>query len=567
MGIAIGHGADGNIVDGGNYSATIGDTEIGIAKATNTVIKNVEVHDCKDGIRTYYISKNTTITNCYIHDMVCDSAPPRQGIEMGGSGVVSNNTIRNWGSTQHGIKCLGPDILFFGNDMQGPSTEYRFHKTIDDPNNPETPTPDSCENITIENQEGTSFNIVVTNEPEVVENPSITIKYTDGRTFSVNGDGEYTNHTLNSIGTFNIEVIGGVSTGTILGTVTGKDTGTPIEGATVSANSHSDTTNSTGGYTITLPVGTYTVTASKTGYQSQSQENVQVLEDQTTTVNFLLTLAPDDLIGLWHFEEGEGITAVDSSGQGNDGTLTNMDPATDWVDGKVGDYALSFDGTDDYVDCGISASLIFNDSDPWSFEHWIQWAGQQDKSYVIYAGLGSEVREYFVIKNNGNNRFAFRDKNSNYHSFASGSSSPYIGKWTHLTWIADGNGNLTLYINGEYYNTLSSVPTQMHFYRIGRSYYCNDYNFKGTIDEVRIYNRALSAEEILAHYEAGVVKTYPCYDVNEDGKVDILDTTIVEQHFGETTYPPYPRYDVNEDGKVDILDTTIVGQHYGEITS
>jgi len=57
----------------------------------------------------------------------------------------------------------------------------------------------------------------------------------------------------------------------------------------------------------------------------------------------------------------------------------------------------------------------------------------------------------------------------------------------------------------------------------------------------------------------------PRYDVNEDGTVDILDTTIVGQHFGKTTSPPYPRYDVNEDGTVDILDATIVGQHFGEI--
>jgi len=60
---------------------------------------------------------------------------------------------------------------------------------------------------------------------------------------------------------------------------------------------------------------------------------------------------------------------------------------------------------------------------------------------------------------------------------------------------------------------------------------------------------------------------FPRYDVNENGVVDVLDTTLVGQHFGETTSPPYPRYDVNEDGVVDILDTTLVGQHFGEITS
>lgn len=57
----------------------------------------------------------------------------------------------------------------------------------------------------------------------------------------------------------------------------------------------------------------------------------------------------------------------------------------------------------------------------------------------------------------------------------------------------------------------------------------------GTIDEVKIHNRALSAEEIKTDYEAVVNRTYPRYDVNEDGKIDILDITIVGQHFGEIT--------------------------------
>jgi len=45
--------------------------------------------------------------------------------------------------------------------------------------------------------------------------------------------------------------------------------------------------------------------------------------------------------------EGEGFTVYDKSGKGNDGTLTNMDPTSDWVTGKYG-YGLDFDGVDDY---------------------------------------------------------------------------------------------------------------------------------------------------------------------------------------------------------------------------
>ena len=423
FGIAIsraGGGPVGNVVDGGEYWNMYGDTAIvagyntaggPAAGATNTIFKNIFVHDTDNGIRTYFGSVNTTIENCTITNMT-----DRDGIAMYGSGIVRNNVIRNWNLYGTWVSGVSADeVIFEGNDMQDIpplSPEYRFTTWL---------SPDYIG--VIKNQKGSSFTINIAEYAGATEPATVRIEYTDGRTFSINGAGDYTSYTLNSVGTYNIEVISEVS----------------------------------------------------------------------------------DLVGLWRFNEGEGTTAVDSSGQGNDGTLTNMNPATDWVDGKLG-KALRFDGNDDYVDYGTSASLIFNDSDPWTFEHWIKWVGQQDKSYVIYAGLGSDVREYFVIKNNGDNRFVFKDKNMDSHYFVSGSSSPYIDKWTHLTWIADGNGNLKLYINGEYYDTLSSVPTQMHFYRIGRGYYNNDYNFKGTIDEVSIYNRALSAAEIKTIYEQACPK-------------------------------------------------------------
>ena len=57
----------------------------------------------------------------------------------------------------------------------------------------------------------------------------------------------------------------------------------------------------------------------------------------------------DGLVFNWHGPLGPtGLKAKDTSGYGNDGTLTNMDPATDWVMTPVG-YALEFDGTDDYI--------------------------------------------------------------------------------------------------------------------------------------------------------------------------------------------------------------------------
>ncbi len=74
--------------------------------------------------------------------------------------------------------------------------------------------------------------------------------------------------------------------GTISGTVT-STTGAPIQGATVQTSSYSNTTNSSGEYTITLVVGNYTITASATGYQSQSKP-AEVTASKTTPLDFQL---------------------------------------------------------------------------------------------------------------------------------------------------------------------------------------------------------------------------------------------------------------------------------------
>ncbi len=79
------------------------------------------------------------------------------------------------------------------------------------------------------------------------------------------------------------------ATGTISGTVIDAETLDPIAGATVTADGYETTTAGDGTYTLAdLPVGSYTVTASATGYVSQSK-SAEVSDNQTTVVGFALT--------------------------------------------------------------------------------------------------------------------------------------------------------------------------------------------------------------------------------------------------------------------------------------
>jgi hypothetical protein len=85
------------------------------------------------------------------------------------------------------------------------------------------------------------------------------------------------------------------TTGTVTGTVTDAN-GTPTEGVNVTISGHSDITDGNGQYTIAdVPAGTYTVTASKDGYETYSNSNVVVTAGQTTTLSFRIIPKPQDI--------------------------------------------------------------------------------------------------------------------------------------------------------------------------------------------------------------------------------------------------------------------------------
>ena len=80
--------------------------------------------------------------------------------------------------------------------------------------------------------------------------------------------------------------------GTLTGTVTDAATNNPIEGATVTADQVSTSTDADGVYQFTLPVGDYDMSATAYGYETELRPGVQVLEDQTTTEDFALDAVP-----------------------------------------------------------------------------------------------------------------------------------------------------------------------------------------------------------------------------------------------------------------------------------
>jgi hypothetical protein len=210
----------------------------------------------------------------------------------------------------------------------------------------------------------------------------------------------------------------------------------------------------------------------------------------------------EHLVGEWRFEEESGDTAKDSSGRGNHGALKG-NPAR--VEGKVG-KALSFDGVDDFVEVPNNDSLVARKPD------------YQKKAEQGHCGIAGKVHRFGVgyllafYNISGGYRpwlayTAIYEGKGKRKSAGFGREGRKFGSWVHLAGTRDFHGNVRTYVNGEQISTIRTDPiteaiagtgVERGVLRFG--YYVNGHAFKGLIDEVRIYNRALSPVEIKADF-------------------------------------------------------------------
>lgn len=214
------------------------------------------------------------------------------------------------------------------------------------------------------------------------------------------------------------------------------------------------------------------------------------------------------LVGYWSFDEGSGTQAGDGSGQGNHGTLTNME-AGDWIDGKRG-KALNFDGVNEYVVTGSTGVQSNNYTwSAWVMVRSLPASGNQEG--ILDFG-DSSTDQALAIDNNFAGRYGFVAVSycPSCNDFVSVGSAPSLNQWYHLTIVRNTSSmTLKLYVNGVEVgsdplgNATASYGALTSRYlgqRVNAGY------FDGYLDEVRIYNRALTGTEITNLYTLGAAK-------------------------------------------------------------
>ena len=217
----------------------------------------------------------------------------------------------------------------------------------------------------------------------------------------------------------------------------------------------------------------------------------------------------DALVVHYTFDEGSGTTAGESSGNGNTGTLTN---GPVWVEGKVGSGALSFDGTNDYINAGTGANITGAITVSAWFKKMINSGGSKTlvaRGTILGTPSAEQYALFFPSYDITIPRFSVSNGTTRIVSVAPASSVPN-GVWNHIVGTYNGADTTRLYVNGTQVDTdttasfglLNSTPNP-NALGIGAIQNGAAGWFNGPLDDVRIYNRALSVSEVSDLYALG----------------------------------------------------------------
>src|SRR3989344_2441954 len=222
------------------------------------------------------------------------------------------------------------------------------------------------------------------------------------------------------------------------------------------------------------------------------------------------------LVGYWTMD-GPDITwtsdtagtATDSSGSGFTGTLTSMSKSVSPVVGRIG-QALDLDGSADYVDM---SNVLDNDgSSAMTISAWIKMSGTSDTIVSKMSNSGDQTGYRILVDSAGTFGFTIQQVSASDRLVVNGTSVVNNGQWHHLLVTYDGSKTLAgviRYVDNSV-DAVSSSADQFTgsssnaiSFNIGSRNDGADTLFDGIVDDVRVYNRALSPTEVSRLYQLG----------------------------------------------------------------
>jgi hypothetical protein len=269
------------------------------------------------------------------------------------------------------------------------------------------------------------------------------------------------------------------------------------------------------------------------------------------------------LVGWWPFNGN----ANDESGNGNNGTVNGATLTNDRF-GNV-NKAYSFDGVDDFIDVGNSANLNF--SDALSISVWLKKETTNGNVKIIeQCDLVNFWANYqFVVMSDGKIAVGLRESNTT-TKYTYSANSVQNNSWYHVVFCwstTSTNGFCKIFINGVEvgYTTQEIKSTNLYVVspestKVGADIHAPIEAFKGKLDDIAIYNRAFTQQEITALYNGCqlAVNTQPVSQT-----ININNTA----QFTVGSSDPNTSYQWQTDFGVGYQNVTGVGQYIGATTN
>ena len=265
----------------------------------------------------------------------------------------------------------------------------------------------------------------------------------------------------------------------------------------------------------------------------------------------------NNLIGWWKLDEGAGTIAADSSINDNNGNLAG-DPNSKpkWVAGHIGS-ALDFNGVTDYVDCSNDVSLNEpNITGKITLAAWVKTndCGNSEFNPYITKGDHAYTLQQRSPAGTGINELeiAIYGTGTTWYFASTPVDSSFNGVWHHLAGTYNGS-QVKLYVDGEL-NAITDyvgpIATSTANVNLGKSSDFTDRWYEGALDDVRIYSRALSQEEVAYLAERStftqpleplLTPHNPGINLYKDGTIDLRDYAVLASKWlEEVLWPAVP---------------------------
>ncbi len=208
--------------------------------------------------------------------------------------------------------------------------------------------------------------------------------------------------------------------------------------------------------------------------------------------------ASAELVAWWRLDEGSGATASDSSGNGND---ASFEGSPTWVQaGKLGS-ALKFNGSSDYLAAPDSESLDIN-SDQLSIAAWVNGEDWPAANHVLRKVADTGTGAIYMLRVQPDTVRVYLNTPAG-DTIVDGTTVLVPNEWAHIALVYDG-AQARVYVNGLLDGSMDvsgEITQSDNELRIGRGEPAG--YFMGMIDDVRLYNHALTEDELLSAMEGG----------------------------------------------------------------